>query len=88
MQTTDTGVLASYLRLGLLSAVLLALALVIVGRLLIPATSFGSVAAASLILMAYGGLAAFCPSRLHRRHPGILRWAVTFGLLAGAVFGR
>jgi hypothetical protein len=87
MQKTDTGVLASYLRRGLLSGVLLALVLVIIGRLLIPTTSFRSVAAASVILMAYGGLAVFYPIRLHHRHPGILRWATVFGLLAGAVYG-
>jgi hypothetical protein len=86
MQSAGESVLASYVQKGLLSAVLVALALVIVGRLLIPATSIVSVAAASAILFAYGGLAASCPSRLHHRHPDILRWAVTFGLLAGAVF--
>jgi hypothetical protein len=31
-------------------------------------------------------MAVFYPLRLHQRHPGILRQAVVFGLLAGAVF--
>jgi hypothetical protein len=31
-------------------------------------------------------MALLCPNRLHRRHPDILRLAIRFGLLAGAVF--
>jgi hypothetical protein len=66
--------------------VVAALALVIAGRLFVPATSVISTVAASAILLAYGGMAALCPLRLSRRHPDILHWAVIFGLLAGAVF--
>jgi hypothetical protein len=60
--------------------------LVIASRLVVPAAKLTSIAAASAILLTYGGLAAFCPARLDRRQPDILRWATIFGLLAGAVF--
>jgi hypothetical protein len=86
MQSTASSVLPNYLQKSLLFAVLVALALVVAGRLFVPATSLISTTAASAILLAYGGIAALCPIRLHRRHPEILRWAVIFGLLAGAVF--
>jgi heme/copper-type cytochrome/quinol oxidase subunit 3 len=86
MQATDRSVLPNYLQKSLLFGVLVALALVIAGRLFVPATSLISTTAASAILLAYGGIAALCPIRLHRRHPEILRWGVLFGLLAGAVF--
>lgn len=66
--------------------VVVALALVISGRLLVPGTSLRSTMAASAILLIYGGMAAFYPIRLHRRHPDILRAATLIGLLAGAVF--
>jgi len=87
MQSPASPGLPKYLRNGLLFGVLLALALVISGRLLVPGTSLRSTLAASVILLAYGGMAAYCPVRLHRRHPDILRVASIFGLLAGAVFG-
>jgi hypothetical protein len=58
MQSSAGSLLPNHLRNSLLFGVLVALALVIAGRLLIPATSFISVAAASVILIAYGGLAA------------------------------
>lgn len=86
MQPAGGSVLPNYLQKNLLFGVLVALALVIAGRLLVPATSLRSTIAASAILLAYGAMAALCPVRLHRRHPDILRWAMTFGLLAGAVF--
>ncbi len=79
--------LPNYLRNSLLFGVLVALALVIAGRLLVPTTSLLSTMAASTMLLAYGAMAVLCPIRLHRRHPDILHWAMFFGLLAGAVFG-
>ncbi len=82
----STSVLPNYLQRSLLFGVLVALALVIAGRLLVPGTSFISTLAASAILLAYGGIAAFGPIWLHRRHSDILRWGIIFGLLAGAVF--
>lgn len=78
--------LSNYLQKSLLVGVLVALALVMAGRWFVPATSFISTAAASAILLTYGGLAAVCPGRLYRRQPDILRLAIIFGLLAGAVF--
>src|SRR5467141_2979716 len=86
MGTTASSGLPNSLQKSLLFGVLIALALVIAGRLLVPATSLISTTAASAILLAYGGVAALCPIRLHRRHPEILRWAIIFGLMAGAVF--
>jgi len=86
MERADSPVLPHYLQKSLLFGVLVALALVLAGRLLVPATSLLSTIAASAILLAYGAMAASCPMRLHRRHPDILRWAMIFGLLAGAVF--
>ena len=86
MPPDDNSVLPNYLQKSLLFGVLVALALVIAGRVFVPATSLLSTMAASAILLAYGAMAALCPIRLHRRHPDILRWAVIFGLLAGAVF--
>lgn len=82
----DSLVLPNCLQKSLLFGVLVALALVIAGRLLVPAASLLSTIAASTILLAYGAMAVLCPFRLHRRHPAILHWAVIFGLLAGAVF--
>lgn len=87
MQSSAGSLLPNYLRNSLLFGVLVALALVMAGRLLIPAMSFISVTGASTILIVYGGMAALFPSRLYRRHPAILRGAITFGLLAGVVFG-
>ena len=86
MPPADSLVLPNYLRKSLLCGVMVALVLVIAGRLFAPATSLLSTMAASAILLAYGGMAALCPIRLYRRHPDILRWAMIFGLLAGAVF--
>src|SRR5271169_6234917 len=86
MEPADSSVLPIYLQESLLFGVLVALALVIAGRVFVPAVSLLSTIAASAILLAYAAMAAWCPNRLHRRHPDILRWAVIFGLLAGAVF--
>ena len=86
MQEPASPLLPHFVRKSLLFGVVVALALVISGRLLVPGMSFGSTLAAVVILLAYGGLAASCPVWLHRRHPGVLRWGIVFGLLAGAVF--
>jgi hypothetical protein len=83
---TKRFTLPGYLRWGLLSGVLVALTLVILGRHLVPATSLLSTAAASVALLLYAALAALLPFRLHARCPEILRASVIFGLLAGAVF--
>ncbi len=85
-QCAANPVLPRYLQIGLLLGVVIAMALVVNGRLLAPATSWLSTMSAMAILLAYAGLAAFCPARLHRRHPDILPRAVFFGLLAGTVF--
>ena len=86
MQPSSSAITPTYLRNSLLFGVLVALALLMTGRLLVPATSFTSTMAASAILLAYGGMAALCPLPLYRLHAGILRWGLIFGLLAGAVF--
>jgi len=86
MQPADKSVLPTYLQRSLLFAVIVALILVIAGRLIVPATSLIATIAAGAILLTYGGLAVWFPIRLHRCHPDILYWAAIFGLLAGAVF--
>ena len=86
LATAASPVRVRYLQRSLLLAVAVALALVIAGRLLVPTASLRSTLAASIILLAYGAIAAVCPAPLHRRDPDILRLAVIFGLLAGAVF--
>ena len=58
MELTTSSVLPNYLQKSLLLGVLVALALVIAGRLLVPTTSLVSTIAASAILLAYGGMAA------------------------------
>jgi len=73
MQPTIDSSLPNNLQKSLLCGVATALALIIVGRLLIPNTAFISLAGASTILLVYGWMAVIWPSRLYRR-------------LAGAVF--
>lgn len=75
-----------YLQRGLWAGVTIAVLLVFAGRFLVPTTSWLSTLAALTILLGYGGLATFYPSRLHRRHPDILSCAIFFGLLAAGVF--
>ena len=86
MQTAGDSRLPNNLQKSLLCGVVIALALIVVGRLLIPTTALISVASSSTILVVYGWLAFIWPSRLYRRHADILRVAIRFGLLAGAVF--
>jgi len=86
MQSNGSANLPTALRKSLLLGVAVAVALVITGRVIVPATSLKSSIAALVILLAYGGMAALCPDRLYRRHPDILRGAMLFGLIAGAVF--
>jgi hypothetical protein len=86
MQPAASSALPNCLQKSLLLCVLVAITLVIAGRFLVPAISILSTIAPLIILLAYGGMAALCPSRLYHRHPDILRRAITFGLLAGAVF--
>ncbi len=86
MESTANACLPSYLQKSLLFGVAIAIGLVIGGQVLVAVTSFRSTMAALVILFAYGGMAACCPGRLHRRHPNILRAASVFGLLAGIVF--
>jgi hypothetical protein len=71
------------LQKGFLLAVLLGLALVILGRLLVPTISLLSLAAAFLILIIYG-LAGYFGFR--RVRPETLKLAAIFGLLAGVIF--
>jgi hypothetical protein len=86
MQSAAKSGLPYSLRKALLIGVLLALALIITGRVFAPAMSLISTAAGLTILLIYGVLAAFCPMRLHHRHPDILRLGTLFGSAAGAVF--
>jgi hypothetical protein len=86
LQSPVKAVLPSYLQKGLMFGVVVAVVLIIVGRLLVPATSLHSTVAALAILLAYGGMAYFWPAWLHGRDPDVLRRAVVFGLLAGGVF--
>ncbi len=85
-QSDADSVLGKYLKRGLLVGVATALALVIGGRVLVPACPWLGTIAASAILLAYAALAAVGPAQLSKRHPVILRTATVFGLLAGAVF--
>jgi hypothetical protein len=86
MRFTASPAMPCYLRNSLLCAVAVAVALVLSGRVLVPGMSWVSTLGALVILLAYGGLAASCPVRLHQRHPEILRAGIVFGLMAGAVF--
>ena len=86
MQSVASSALPNYLQKSLLLCVLVAMTLVIAGRFLVPAISVVSTIAPLTILLAYGAMAALCPSWLHHRHPDILRRGIIFGLLAGAVF--
>ena len=86
MQTVADPVMPGNLQKSLLCGVVLALALIVVGRLLFPTTALISIAGSSTILLVYGWLAVIGPSRLYRRHADILSVAIRFGLLAGAVF--
>ena len=86
MQSAASPGLVHSLRRGLLIGVLIALGLVLAGRLLAPATRFLSTAAGLAILLTYGVLAASCSARVHRRSLDILQLGTVFGLAAGAVF--
>lgn len=86
MRPAAEAILPRSLQKMLLAGVGAAIALVILGRLLVPGMSFRSTIGALFILATYGGMAAICPSRLHRQSPHILCGAIIFGLLAGAVF--
>ncbi len=86
MPPGTNSTLPQALQQSLLFAVLLALGLVLVGRLLVPGISLISTTGAVAILLGYGALSSFYPTRLHRRQPVILRFATVFGLGAGAVF--
>ena len=68
---------------GFILAVLLGLALVILGRLLVPPTSLLGLTGAILILVIYGLAGYFGFPRIH---PEILTLAGIFGLMAGAIF--
>jgi hypothetical protein len=86
MRSTSSSALPDFAQKCLLLGVVVALALVIAGRVLVPATSFVSTIAASAILLAYGAMAVLCPRLLPQQDPDMLRWAMIFGLLAGAAF--
>lgn len=86
MQATVSPVLPKYVRETLLFGVVIALALVLGGRLLVPTASFRSSLAALSVLFVYAGMANLFPARLHGRDPEVLRIGVIFGLLAAAVF--
>jgi len=85
MQTAADS-LPGNLQKSLLCGVVIAMALIVVGRLLIPTTALISVAGSLTILLGYGWLAVIWPLRLYRHHADILHMAIRFGLLAGAVF--
>jgi hypothetical protein len=68
---------------GFLAGVLLGLALVLAGRILVPAAGWPGTAAASLVLVAYGLAGTFGFTRIPLQ---IWRPAALFGLLAGGIF--
>jgi hypothetical protein len=70
---------------GFLAGVGLGLALVVFGWILIPTANPLSIGAALTILVIYGLLGRFFPSRLYRLNPQILQLAVGFGLGAGII---
>lgn len=81
--SADKGNYPSIIQKGFHLVVLVGLLLVILSRLIVPATSLLSVAGAFLILVIYGLVGYFGFSRIY---PKILNKAGFFGLLAGAVF--
>jgi hypothetical protein len=76
----------SFLRTGLLAGLLIDAALVGYGKLVAPAISPISLAAPLVILLVYALLAVLVLPRLDRMHPRILKLALLFGLIAGAIF--
>jgi hypothetical protein len=78
-QDTSTGIT----RKGFLLAVLLGLALVLIGRLIFPSVGLLSLAGAGLILVIYGLAGYFGFPRVR---PEILKLASILGLLAGIIF--
>jgi hypothetical protein len=64
----------------------IALAMVVLGWILIPTTSLLSIGAAVGIVGVYGLVGGVSARRLYRRNPLILQTASVFGLIAGLIF--
>lgn len=86
MQSPNKQRLPHIVQTGFLAGVSLGLALVVFGWVLIPTANSLSIGAALAILVIYGLLGRFFPSRLHRLNPQILQLAIGFGLGAGVIF--
>ncbi|MBA3947868.1 MAG: hypothetical protein H0X37_25355 [Herpetosiphonaceae bacterium] len=86
MQARTTINPAGRAQRGFLVGVVMALTLVVLGALLIPATSRLSILAAASVLILYGVIGWLYPPRLARLDPRILRLATFFGLCAALVF--
>src|ERR1041384_1368612 len=71
---------------GFFIGIALAIALVLLGWILIPTTSILSIAGALTILILYASFAYFVIPRWDRQNPAILRTASLLGLLAGVIF--
>ncbi len=69
-----------------ITAVGIGFALVMIGWILVPATSILSIVSALMILITYSVFGYFGTPRLARTNPDILHWAGVFGLFAGVIF--
>jgi hypothetical protein len=83
MKSPDTRNLSILFQKGFLWGVMLGLALVLLGRFLVPTTDLLSVGAACLVLIVYGLVGYFVSPKID---PDVLVLVGVFGLLAGAVF--
>jgi hypothetical protein len=86
MQSLTEYRLPNILQTGFLVGVGLGLALIAFGWVLVPTTNLLGIGADLTILVIYGLLGGFCPPRLYRLNPQILRFAIGFGLFAGVIF--
>jgi hypothetical protein len=82
MKSPDTRNSSVLIQKGFLWGVLLGLALIILGRFLIPAANLLSVVGACLVLIVYGLVGYFVFPKIH---PDVLVLVGAFGLLAGAI---
>jgi hypothetical protein len=69
-----------------LAGVVLAMGLVLLGRLLAPAEKATGLLAAVGILVVYGLAGWFAPPKIDKSNPALLSAAVWFGLVAGLIF--
>ncbi len=78
--------LSSTLRFCLSAGLAIDLVLIGFGKLIAPSISLVSLVAPIAMILVYALLTLFGPPFMDRVHPRILRWALLFGLIAGAVF--